>query len=97
MSKFMFLYKGLWPDPTPEMTDAWTSWFTEIGESIVDSGNPLGSGREVSESQSSDLPLGPQSITGYTIVNADNIDEAEKLLANCPIITSVLIYEAMPM
>jgi hypothetical protein len=97
MSKFMFLYKGLWPDPTPEMTSAWTSWFTEIGESIVDSGNPFGPGREVSESQSSDLPLGPQSITGYTIVNADNIDEAEKLLANCPIITSVLVYEALPM
>jgi hypothetical protein len=43
------------------------------------------------------LPLGPQSITGYTIVNANNIDEAEKLLANCPIITSVLVYEALPM
>jgi len=97
MSKFVFLYKGLWPEPTQEITDAWTSWFTEIGESIVDSGNPLGPGREVSDSQSTDLPLGPQSITGYTIVNADNIDEAEKLLANCPIITSVLIYEAMSM
>ncbi|MGH8952678.1 MAG: hypothetical protein ACRDX9_14815 [Acidimicrobiia bacterium] len=97
MSKFVFLYKGLWPEPTPEVTGAWSSWFEEIGESIVDSGNPFGSGREVSGSGSADLPPGPESITGYTIVNADDIDAAEKLLANCPIVTSVLVYEAMPM
>ncbi len=97
MSTFVFLYKGAWPEPTPEIGEAWTSWFAEIEESIVDSGNPLGPGREVTESESNDLPLGPQSIAGYTIVNAENIDEAEKLLANCPIITSVVIYEAMSM
>lgn len=97
MSKFMFLYKGSWPEPTPEIGDAWTSWFSEIEESIVDSGNPFGTGREVSDRESTDLSLGPQSIAGYTIVNADNIDEAEKLLANCPIVTSVLVYEAMSM
>jgi len=97
MSKFVFLFKGLWPEPTPENTDAWTSWFSEIGESIVDSGNPFGPGREVTDSQSGDLPQGPQSITGYTIVNAGNMDEAEKLLANCPIVTSVLVFEAMSM
>jgi hypothetical protein len=97
MSKFVFLYKGAWPEPTPEIGDAWANWFAEIEESIVDSGNPLGPGREVTDSGSDDLPLGSQSIAGYTIVNADNIDEAEKLLANCPIITSVVIYEAISM
>jgi hypothetical protein len=97
MSKFVFLYKGHWPEPTPEVTEAWSSWFAEIGESIVDSGNPFGAGREVSHGQSTEVPPGAQSITGYTIVNADNMDEAEKLLANCPIVTSVLVYEAMAM
>ncbi len=97
MSKFVFLYKGAWPEPTPEIGDAWTNWFAEIEESIVDSGNPLGPGREVTANGSNDLPLDPQSIAGYTIVNADNIGEAEKLLANCPIITSVVVYEAISM
>lgn len=97
MSKFVFLYKGGWPDPTPEITEAWTSWFAEIGESIVDSGNPFGASREVTEAASTDLSIGPESITGYTIVNADSIDDAERLLANCPIITSVLVMEAMSM
>lgn len=97
MSKFVFLYKGSWPEPTPEITEAWSGWFAEIGESIVDSGNPFGACREVSESASTDLATGPESITGYTIVNADSVDDAEKLLANCPIVTSVLVMEAMSM
>ena len=33
----------------------------------------------------------------YTIVNAESMEAAEKLLENCPIETSVRIYEAMAM
>jgi len=97
MSKFVYLFKGRAPVATPEVTAAWTSWFTEIGANLVDSGNPFGAGREVTDSATTDLQHEADSITGYTIVNADNIDEAEKLLANCPRATSVLVYEAMPM
>jgi hypothetical protein len=35
--------------------------------------------------------------SGYTIVNAESMQAAEKLLENCPIETSVRIYEAMAM
>jgi hypothetical protein len=42
MKKFVFLYQGAWLPPTQEMKDAWTGWFSEIGDSIVDSGNRLG-------------------------------------------------------
>lgn len=96
MKKFVFLYHG-WGDPTQDTMDAWTSWFTEIGESIVDSGNPFGPGRAVTPGGSTELPLGSDAITGYTIVNAESMDAAEKLLSNCPIIWSVRIYEAMAM
>ncbi len=77
--------------------DAWMSWFSEIGDSIVDSGNPFGPGREVTPTGRRDLPRGADAAAGYTIVNADSMDAAEKLLENCPIVTSVRIYEAMPM
>lgn len=96
MKKFVFLSQGF-VEPTQEIRDAWMSWFAEIGDSIVDSGNPFGPGREVMESGAEELPRGPEAITGYTIVQADSMDDAEKLLANCPIITSVRIYEAMSM
>jgi hypothetical protein len=97
MKKFMFLYQG-WGDPTDkQVRDAWTDWFAEIGDSIVDSGNPFGAGREVTKDGARDLPLEPGSTTGYTIIEAESMDNAEKLLANCPIMTSVHVYEAMSM
>jgi hypothetical protein len=77
--------------------DAWTVWLAEICESIIDSGNPFGEGREVTNDGARDLPLEPGSTTGYTIVEAESMDGAEKLLANCPIMTSVRVYEAMSM
>lgn len=97
MKKYMFLFQGAWDPTTPEMKDAWTGWFAEIGDSIVDGGNPFGEGREITKSGSRDLPLESDSTTGYTIVEAASLDDAEKLLANCPIITSVRVYEAMSM
>jgi hypothetical protein len=97
MKKFMFLYQGIWDPSDKQMRDSWTDWFAEIGDSIVDSGNPFGDGREVTNDGARDLPLEPGSTTGYTIVEAESMDDAEKLLANCPIITSVRVYEAMSM
>ncbi|MEX1038773.1 MAG: hypothetical protein WDZ96_07965 [Acidimicrobiia bacterium] len=97
MKKYMFLYQGMWDPTSQEMKDAWTNWFAEIGGSIVDGGNPFGEGREVTKDGTRDLPLEPGSTTGYTMIEAESMDDAEKLLENCPIVTSVRIYEAMSM
>jgi hypothetical protein len=96
MNKYVFLYQG-YNEPTQEIMDAWMGWFATIGDSIVDSGNPFAAGREVTPTGSTDLPLGPESTTGYTIVNAENMDSAQKLLDDCPIIGSVRIYETASM
>ena len=96
MKKYMFLNYGF-EDPTPEVVQAWMDWFTAVGDSMVDSGNPFRMGREVTTTGSRDLPREPTSITGYCIVNADSIDEAQRLLEGCPIIHSVRIYEAASM
>lgn len=37
------------------------------------------------------------AISGYSIINAESIDEAEKLLDGCPFIDCVRIYEAATM
>ena len=96
MKKFMYLYVG-WGEPTPEVKKAWGDWFAAVGSRFVDSGNPFGQGREVTKAGKSDLPLKATSITGYSIINAESIDEAEKLLEGCPIGHSVRIYEAATM
>ena len=96
MKKFVILSYG-YSEPTQEVMEAWGKWFASIGDKMVDPGNPLGSGREISPTGTKELPLGMESLTGYCIINADNLDDAEKIAQGCPIITSVRVYEAMSM
>ena len=83
--------------PTKEIMDAWNKWFASIADKIVDGGNPFGPGREITPTGTKKLPQDKNAITGYLIINADNVDEAEKIAKNCPIITGVRVYEAMSM
>ncbi len=96
MEKFVFITVGF-ETPTPEVMEAWNNWFASIGDKIVDSGSPLGPGREITRSGTKELPLGMESLTGYTIINAENMDEAEKIAQDSPIITSMRVYPAMSM
>ena len=79
MKKFMYLYVG-WGEPTPEVKQAWGDWFAAVGPRFVDSGNPFSGGRQVTKTGSSDLTVESGEITGYSIINAESIDEAQKLL-----------------
>jgi hypothetical protein len=96
MKKFVFLYYGHW-QPSPELMEQWGNWFAKIGPHLVDSGNPFGAGREITRDGSADLSSDPQPITGYSIVSAASLDEAEQLLQGLPIVDSVRIYEAVAM
>jgi hypothetical protein len=97
MKKFVFLYQG-WGDvePGPEVMQAWGTWFERVGQHMVDSGNPFGTGREVTPGGARELTDETSPTTGYSIVSAADIDAAEKLLDGCPS-TSVRIYESLPM
>jgi hypothetical protein len=96
MKKFILLYVGS-VEPTKDTMDGWTKWFGVLGNRVVDSGNPFGEGKEITKSGTNTLPQGPEAISGYTIINAENIEEVEKLAKDCPIVTGVRVYEALPM
>jgi hypothetical protein len=96
MKKFVFLYLGFEP-PTQEIKDAWSNWFASIGDRLVDSGNPFGPGREITHNGAKQLSLDSGAITGYTIINAESMDEAEEIARGCPIITGIRVYEATSM
>jgi hypothetical protein len=96
MKKFVIFHYGF-ETPTPQIMDAWNKWFASIGDKIVDPGSPLGPGREISRSGTKDLPMGSESLTGYTVINADSMDGAEQIAKGCPMITSVRVYEALSM
>lgn len=96
MKKFVLMYVGMW-EHTPEVMNGWTKWFEVLGDRVVDSGNPFGPGKEITKTGTIDLPQDENAIVGYTIINAQSLEEVEELAKDCPIITSVKIYEAMPM
>jgi len=39
--------------------------------------------------------LEKDSISGYTIIKAETLDDAEKIAKGCPIIVSTRVYEIM--
>ena len=64
-------------------------------DSTIYMGGHFRGGREVAKSGIKELPLGAKSVTGFTIINAENIDEAEKMAKRNPYISSIRVYEVM--
>jgi hypothetical protein len=96
MKKFMLLHFGFEP-PTPEIMAAWGKWFESVADKTADQGAHFVGGREISHSGTKDLPLGADSITGYTVINAESLDDAEKIAQDNPFIASIRVYELMTM
>lgn len=91
MKKFVMLHYGF-EKPTPEMMAAWGKWFETVKPHAIDMGG-FGSGREISRNGTRELQLGPESLTGFTIVNAASLDDAEKMAEANPFISSIRVYE----
>lgn len=96
MKKFVLLAVG-YETPTKEIMNEWMRWFGSIKDHVVDGGNPFGPGMEVTSDGVKQLPHDKGAVTGYTIINAESMDEAVKIAKGCPIITSMRVYEAMSM
>ena len=96
MKKFLFLYKG-YMTPTPEIGKAWMDWFASVGDAMVDSGNAMSGGVEVTPDAVIPIETGLESFTGYSIINADTMDDAIALATTNPMITSVVVYDLSKM
>lgn len=104
MSKFVFGYHGGGGAETTEDMDAvmaaWDRWYGEIGTALVDGGAPFGQLRTVSHDGAVAEGGGANPLSGYTIVEAPDIDAAVALAKGCPILTaggSVEVAEAVDM
>ncbi len=91
MKKFALLHYGF-EKPTGEIMQAWGEWFESIADIAVDQGG-FGAGREISSSGTKDLPWGMESITGYNIIEAESLDDAERIAKGNPFIASIRVYE----
>jgi hypothetical protein len=94
MEKFMVLYRspfsaeeqmaGADPDQMKAGMDAWMAWAAEAGDAVVDLGTPLGRGRHL---VGSDVTARDTDLAGYSILQADALDDVVKLLERHPHLT----------
>lgn len=91
LKKFVFLTYGF-ETPTAEIMTSWREWFESIKESVVEMGH-FPRGREISKAGVRDLPLGPESITGFMIVEAATFEDAERMAQSNPFVSSIRLYE----
>ena len=93
MKRFMLLHVGFEP-PTPEIMNAWNAWFESVADRAVEHGG-FRSTREITREGSRDLPMDTTSATGYSIIEAESLDEAEAIARDNPFITAIRIHEVM--
>jgi hypothetical protein len=103
MAKFLYLYSGGQMADTPEAQEKamqeWTDWFSTLGDSVVDMGNPFGAGTTVKTGGGTSDGATSQ-LGGYSIVNAESLAEAAANAKGCPVLQSggsVEVYEALAM
>ena len=103
MPKFVFAYHGGKRPETPEegarVMALWTQWFQEMGDNVVDGGNPVGMSQTVTSDGVADGG-GANPISGYTLVSASDMQGATDMAKGCPILLdggSVEVAEAMEM
>ncbi len=101
MAKFVYLYTGGGMPETPEegekVMQAWMSWLGGLGDSVTDTGNPFGASTAL---RSGGPGATASGASGYSIVEADSLDDATKKADGCPILASggaVEIFEAVTM
>ncbi|MHA1190140.1 MAG: hypothetical protein ACTSSQ_06750 [Alphaproteobacteria bacterium] len=104
MPKYVFAYHGgSMPEAEAEaeraeIMAAWGAWMEGIGSDLADGGNPTGVTKTVNADSSVADGGGANPISGYSLVNAADIDAAVAIAAKCPILDgggSVEVAEAM--
>ncbi len=101
MPKYVIAYLGGKQMPNPQDRAAhmakWKAWVDGLGSAMVNPGTPLGQGKLVSSDCVSER--GPNALTGFSIVLADNMDVALEIAQRCPFldIGTIEVAEAMEM
>ena len=87
MAKYLFAYHGGEKPQTPEAGAAlmarWQAWLTGLGEGVINPGNPVGKSSTVSASGVEDHG-GANPLSGFSIVEADSLENALALAKTCP-------------
>ena len=89
MANFLLTYHGEGGMPqgaeeTEKAMAAWGAWFGQLGDRVVDAGNPTSHSKAISPDGSvMDATSAP---TGYSVIKADSLDQAVELSKSCPVL-----------
>ncbi len=104
MAKYIFVYHGGSMPETQEegakVMAAWMAWLSEMGDAVVDGGNPVGMSSTVHGDGSVTEDGGSNPTSGYSLVSADSKEQAVELAKGCPILQnggSVEVAETIDM
>jgi hypothetical protein len=97
MGKYLFAYRGggSMPETDEEreaVIAAWGSWFAELGDAVVDPGNPFGGSASVGAGGGA----AESGLTGYSVVQAGDLRQATEMAKGSPVLAgggSVDVYE----
>lgn len=106
MPKFMMVYKGeatdvadMPEDQVQAIMAAWAAWMEGIGPALSDVGQPFGPSSSVVDDGTTGVAV---SLSGYSIVEADDMAGAQALAKDHPFLSegkgdfAIDIYELVP-
>lgn len=104
MPQYLFAYHGGKAPESPEEGEkvmaAWQAWFGSMADALVQPGAPVGMSKTVSGGGVAD-DGGANPVSGYTVVEAADIDAACAMAKGCPMVAdgtgSVEVAEVLPM
>jgi hypothetical protein len=104
MAKFLFVYHG-GGHPTDKSEQArvmaaWGQWFGSMGKAVIDGGNPVGKSWTVKGNGSIARDGGANPASGYSLIEAKDLEDATAKAKACPILASggsVEVAQAMDM
>jgi hypothetical protein len=89
MAKFLLSYHGGSMGATPDEQAAemakWQAWFGGLGSALTDPGLPIMQARTVSSGGTADGG-GSNMVTGYSIVEAADMEAAVAIARGCPLL-----------
>ena len=92
MAKYLFVYHGGSHPETKEeiakVMDAWGKWFGSMGSAVVDGGNPVGQSYTVQSNGSVVDNGGANPVSGYSLIEVSDRDDAIAKAKACPILDS---------
>lgn len=103
MAKYLLAYSGGSMPETPaeqqKVMEQWMAWFGEMGSAVVDGGSPLAPSATI-RPNGTVSEGGSGAISGYSILEAGDADQATKMAQGCPLLNAggtIEVYEALPM